>query len=127
MNIPEENRYLFARTSSDSLGHIRGSDCLRDITTEVPLEKPDLIRSTALRKHIATTMTQLHNLKDNELDVLAQYMGHNIRIHREHYRLPSATLQVAKVSQYLLSMENRTQNEDISETDESDDDNLPAH
>lgn len=105
VGIHEKNSYMFPRTNCGSLEHIRGSDCLREAVTEIPLQQPDLIRSTALRKHIAT-MTQLHNMKDNELDVLAQYMGHDIRIHREHYRLPSATVQVAKVAKFLISMEN---------------------
>lgn len=122
MGIPKENTFLFARTTGDSLHHIRGSDCLREITSEVPLDKPELIRSTDLRKHIAT-MTQLHNLQDNELDILAQFMGHDIRIHREHYRLPSATMQVAKVSQYLLALEQGTVEQDTAsaETDKVDD------
>ena len=32
-------------------------------------------------------------------------MGHDIRVHREFYRLPEETLQVAKVSKLLLAME----------------------
>lgn len=50
-------------------------------------------------------LTQLVNLKDNELDVIAQYMGHDIRVHREHYRLPSGTVQVAKVAKLLMALD----------------------
>ncbi|KAJ8037708.1 hypothetical protein HOLleu_18599 [Holothuria leucospilota] len=50
-------------------------------------------------------MSQLLCLKDNELDLLAGYMGHDIRIHREFYRLPESTLQLAKVSKVLIMME----------------------
>jgi len=32
-------------------------------------------------------------------------MGHDIKVHREFYRLPEETLQVAKVSKLLLAME----------------------
>ena len=49
-------------------------------------------------------MTQLVNLKDHELDTVAQFMGHDIRTHREHYRLPNGTLQVAKVAKLLISL-----------------------
>lgn len=32
-------------------------------------------------------------------------MGHNIAVHREYYRLPSNTIEVAKVGKLLLAME----------------------
>ena len=102
-SISNDNPYFFARTNNQSISHIRGCDSLRKLTEEVPLQHPQLIRSTRLRKHIAM-MTQLVNLKDNELDTVAQFMGHDIRIHREHYRLPSGTLQVAKVAKLLMSL-----------------------
>jgi hypothetical protein len=54
------------------------------------------------------TMTQLLNLKDNELDVLAAFMGHDIRTHRQYYRLPQETIQVANVSQVLIALERGT-------------------
>lgn len=107
LEIPLSNEFIFARINNESDGHIRGSDCLRKLTGEVNLKHPDSLTSTSLRKHIAT-MTQLLNLKDNELDLLAQFMGHDIRIHREHYRLPSSTMQVAKVSKLLIAMEKGT-------------------
>ena len=50
-------------------------------------------------------MTQLINLTENELDILANFLGHDIRVHREFYLLPEATIQVAKVSKLLLLME----------------------
>lgn len=45
------------------------------------------------------------NLKDNELDLLARFLGHDIRVHQEFYRLPEQTLHLAKVSKVLLHME----------------------
>lgn len=57
-----------------------------------------------MRKHVAT-ISQILNLKDNELDQLADFLGHDIRVHRDFYRLPEATTQVAKISKILLAME----------------------
>ena len=54
------------------------------------------------------TMSQLLSLKDNELDLLAQFMGHDIRTHRHFYRLPEDTLQLAKLSKLFLLMEQGT-------------------
>ena len=59
---------------------------------------------TSLRKHIAT-MSHILNLSKNELDILARFMGHDIKVHREYYRLSDETLQIAKVSKLLLRME----------------------
>ena len=50
-------------------------------------------------------MSQILNLHENELDILAQFLGHDICVHRDFYRLPCATIQVAKVSKWLLAME----------------------
>lgn len=60
--------------------------------------------STRLRKQVATLSTVL-NLKENEMDQLATFLGHDIRVHREFYRLPESTLQLAKVSKLLIAME----------------------
>jgi len=62
-----------------------------------------LLKTTNLRKHVAT-MSQILNLKKNELDQLAQFMGHDIRIYREYYRLPNDVVQAAQVVKVLLSM-----------------------
>lgn len=104
MNISSNNVYFFARSHYGSEGHVRGSDCLRVSSEECGASHPKLLRSTRLRKHIAT-MTQILNLKEHELDILARFLGHDIRVHREYYRLPETTLQVAKVSKLLLAME----------------------
>jgi hypothetical protein len=63
------------------------------------------LTSTPVRKHIVI-ITQLLNLKEHELDILAGFMGHGIKIHREYYRLAEDTLQLVTVSQLLISIEN---------------------
>ena len=45
------------------------------------------------------------DLKENELDSLADHMGHNIAVHRQYYRLPSTTVEVAKVGKLLMAAE----------------------
>ncbi|KAJ4935967.1 hypothetical protein JOQ06_017492 [Pogonophryne albipinna] len=45
------------------------------------------------------------NLKNNELDQVADFLGHDIRVHQDFYRLPVPTTQLAKISKLLLTME----------------------
>ncbi|XP_070785442.1 uncharacterized protein [Enoplosus armatus] len=44
-------------------------------------------------------------MTDTEMDQLANFLGHDIRIHREFYRLPEKTLQLAKISKLLMALE----------------------
>lgn len=99
--IPLENPYLFPCPGVD--GYFRISDALHALAIESGVEKPENLTSTRLRKHIAT-LSQILNLQDNELDILANFMGHDVRVHREYYRLPEDTLQLAKVSKLLIAM-----------------------
>lgn len=90
------NKYVFAKAKSDC--HIRGSDCLRKCANLCNAKHPETLTSTQLRKHIAT-LCQIMNLK------VAKFMGHDIRVHREYYRLTENTIQLAKMSKLLMAIE----------------------
>lgn len=98
--VTENNNYLFAIPCSD--GHYRGQ--FGQFADACGAEDPQNLRSTNLSKQIAT-ISQVMNLKDNELDQLADFLGHDIRVHREYYRLPQSTIQLAKISKLLMAME----------------------
>ncbi|XP_058639539.1 uncharacterized protein LOC131544877 isoform X2 [Onychostoma macrolepis] len=100
--VPVENQHLFARPGA--LSHYRGGDCIRQYAQASGAKHPDALCSTKLRKQVATLSTVL-NLKDNEMDRLANFLGHDIRVHREFCRLPESTLQLAKISKLLIAME----------------------
>ncbi|KAM9431823.1 uncharacterized protein Hap1MRO34_002964 isoform 2-T3 [Clarias gariepinus] len=100
--VPDTNSFLFARPHCQS--HYRGQDSLRVYARECGAQSPEFLRSTHLRKHVAT-LSQILNLKNNELDQVADFLGHDIRVHRDYYRLPEATTQLAKISKLLLAME----------------------
>lgn len=102
--VQHTNPYLFPRTHYGSMSHIRATDSMRKFADDCGAAEPDRLRSTKLRKQMST-MSQIMNLKDNELDILANFLGHDIRVHREFYRLPEGTIQVAKVSKLLLQMD----------------------
>ena len=66
-----------------------------------------LFTSTELRKQLAT-LAQILNLSETSQNILATFQCHDIRVHREFYRLPEDTLQLAKVSKILHSINNGT-------------------
>ncbi|XP_057211659.1 uncharacterized protein LOC130567503 isoform X1 [Triplophysa rosa] len=100
--VQDTNGFLFARPHCQS--HYRGQDSLRAYASECGAQNPEFLRSTQLRKHVAT-LSQILNLKNNELDQVADFLGHDIRVHRDYYRLPEATTQLAKISKLLIAME----------------------
>ncbi|XP_067311201.1 uncharacterized protein [Pseudorasbora parva] len=97
-----DNSYMFARPYAVS--HYRGSDCIRYFVNACGAKNPLSLTSTKLRKHVAT-LSKVLNLNDTELDQLADFLGHDIRVHRQFYRLPEGTLQLAKISKILMALE----------------------
>uniref|UniRef100_A0A087XM20 SET domain-containing protein n=1 Tax=Poecilia formosa TaxID=48698 RepID=A0A087XM20_POEFO len=104
VGISPTNPYIFARPFYGSQGNFRGCDSLKRFAESCGAKQPQNLTSTKLRKHIAT-VSQLLNLQTHELDQLATFMGHDIEVHREFYRLPEETLQVAKVSRLLFALQ----------------------
>ena len=104
VGVSKKNLYIFARPYKKSDGYMRASDCLRKVTRELDLELPEAITSTKLRKYVAT-IAQVIDLKDSELEWLARHMGHDIRIHRQFYRLHDSTLEMAKVGRLLMAVD----------------------
>ncbi|KAI4903902.1 hypothetical protein NFI96_028811 [Prochilodus magdalenae] len=100
--VLQENIYLFARPFAMTC--FRGSDCIRDLAKDCGVKNPSTLTSTKLRKQIGT-LSEVLNLSNAELDQLADFLGHDIRVHRQFYRLPEGTLQLAKLSKVLLAFE----------------------
>ncbi|XP_043203959.1 uncharacterized protein LOC122371602 [Amphibalanus amphitrite] len=99
--ISSDNPYLFTSGVEGDAAPLRGSDCVRLFAKKAGATN---ISATSYRKH-AATMLQLLQLSDTELDVVARFMGHDIRVHRSYYRLPERTVYAAKVSKILIAME----------------------
>ena len=66
-------------------------------------KRPELITSTKLRKHLTTVYVVL-TVSDEMQDQLAFFMGHDIRIHRQYYRICTGLVQKAKVLQILMNV-----------------------
>ncbi|KAJ4922030.1 hypothetical protein JOQ06_004049 [Pogonophryne albipinna] len=128
--VPDVNEYLFAVPKC--LSYYRGHQSLRSFADECGAKKPDYLRSTQLRKEMATT-SQILNLKNNEMDQLADFLGHDISVHRQFYRLSEPTIQSAKISKLLLALEKGKLCElkgkspdEMGDNDESEDEGIPA-
>ena len=51
------------------------------------------------------TTAQVLGLKEHEMDMLANFLRHDIIIHTEFYRMPLDVLQIARVSKVFLATE----------------------
>ena len=104
VGVNPSNKYVFAAPTRDSLNFLRGPDCLNALVTRCELQNPSAVKSTHLRKYVAT-VSQIIDLKESELEWLARHMGHDLAVHREYYRLHDSTLELSKVSQLLLAVD----------------------
>jgi len=100
--IPTGNSYLFATASEHS--YFRGSDVLRKFAAECNAKRPASLTSTNLRKSVAC-MAQVLSLKEHATESLATFIGHDIRVHTQFYRLPLDVVQVARVAKIFLAAE----------------------
>ncbi|XP_078322178.1 uncharacterized protein LOC144621976 isoform X2 [Crassostrea virginica] len=103
VGVPVNNPYIFARLNA--VTPMAGHTDLKEIVESCPsLREPSKITSTNLRKYIAT-VSQILDMTDNELDMLARHLGHDVKTHKENYRLSHSTRELTKVSQLLIAVE----------------------
>ncbi|XP_074652770.1 uncharacterized protein LOC141907100 [Tubulanus polymorphus] len=96
--------FIFARKRADT--PLDGCTAMREMTKLCPgLNAPERIRSTKLRSFFATTL-QILSMKPNELKMVADHMGHDVKIHADVYCLQSSLVEKAKVAKVLLAAEN---------------------
>ncbi|KAK6168302.1 hypothetical protein SNE40_021096 [Patella caerulea] len=86
------------------MNSIRGWDALASTVDKTDLEKPSSIKGTLLRQYIAT-VSQILNMNENEMDWLATHLGHDIRVHRNFYRLRHEHIELAKVAKLLYTVD----------------------
>lgn len=95
----ENNVYLFPNLNCST--PINGQKAVSKHVQLAGAKNVASLTSTRLRKHLAT-MSQVINLSEQDLEQLANFMGHTSEIHKTYYRLPSDVYQMAKVSKLLL-------------------------
>lgn len=114
--------YIF--TPPNNNNPYRGTKVLREAASEAGLKHPERITSTSLRKQLGT-LCQVLGLTENEQDIIARFMGHDIRVHRQFYRLPQGTVEIAQVSKVLHCLNSgrlsEVKNKRLEDIDVSDD------
>lgn len=78
-SVDKNNTFLFPRPRP-SKTPVHSHDVLRRYASDCGAKEPQWITSTNRRKHIVI-ITQLLNLKKHELDIVAGFMGHDVRMH----------------------------------------------
>lgn len=108
--VSERNPYVFGLPGESRKRYIDACRLMRDYSVKCNAARPDLLRGTHLRKHIATRSVLL-NLSDKEISDLANYMGHSEKIHFSHYRLPIVAREITEISKLLLRAQGATGDE----------------
>lgn len=60
--------------------------------------------SRGFRKHVST-ISQLFNLNRNELENLADFLGHSLDVHNEFYKMPLEMVQKTQISKIFYTLE----------------------
>ena len=127
-----KSKYIFVRLNGEK-PH-RGSEIIRTMASADGVENTHLFSWTCLRKQVAT-VCQAMEVTENDQDLLADFLGHDIRVHRKYYRLPNSIMEKARVAKILMQVNsgnlsskidvNVTKDEEMSledgDTNESDD------
>ena len=105
LNIPEKDLFLFPAPSKQSTNCLRGYQVLGNVIARVKgLESPEYIKSTKLRKYVAT-VTQISSLIKTEMEWLCRHMGHSPETHKQYYRMQDSAIELSKVSRLLLAVD----------------------
>lgn len=119
-NVPTTNEYLFGLPNKvdDRIRVINICKEMRSFSVACGAEKPELLRGTGLRKHVATKCIELE-LNENALGDVMKHMGHSEKIHREIYQQPIKSKTIVGVAKVLEAVQGPVDMDE--EEDEMDD------
>lgn len=119
--VPKSNGYVFGlpRTRTNQNGYLRATKLISKFSTECGAKNPTSLRGTLLRKHIATKCAESH-LNENEINHVANFMGHHINIHKNIYRQPKKIdiLDMSQVLEKVQGLEARNSSIDMQGLEE---------
>ncbi|KAL6421398.1 hypothetical protein ACFW04_011791 [Cataglyphis niger] len=100
--ISLSNPYVFGSLNKNSrkYAYLKAYDMIRKFSIECGTNQPKTLRGTTLRKHVVTLRVNL-NLMDTEIMDLANFIGHENKIHREYYRMPVVHREILQMSKII--------------------------
>ena len=116
--VSDDNNLLFARPFCSSSHD--GTKIIDEIKSKYKLKKPQHFTATGLRHH-AATVSQLTERDDTYTENLANFLGHDLAVHKQNYKIPLALIQKGQVGHKLLQMtvNNNQSDTNISPTSSS--------
>ncbi|XP_043275885.1 uncharacterized protein [Venturia canescens] len=119
--VAGKNPHFFALPSSNEecYRYLRACNLMREFSQKCGASIPNTLRGTQLRKHIATRCIQL-NLKSGQVTNLANFLGHEEKIHKDIYRQPVLETDIIEMSKILKIAQGHDDSSDESEENETD-------
>lgn len=101
--VHKKNSYFFAVPSADGerCKSLEACELLRKYSMLCGAEKPETLRGTGLRKHLATTCAT--KCSETQISQVANFMGHDLKIHKEYYQQPTVAVDIVGISDVLKS------------------------
>ncbi|KAG5875770.1 hypothetical protein JTB14_022479 [Gonioctena quinquepunctata] len=96
--ILKENPYIFAIPHSKDI-YLDVCELMRHFSNMCSAKNLKTLRGTILRKDLATKSMVRGDIPVNDM---ADFEGHDPKIHVNHYRLPRATRDLTRVSRMLM-------------------------
>lgn len=115
--VPEKNPYIFGIPSvvNNRYKYLRACDLMREYSSACGARVPYSLRSTQLRKHIATQCGIL-DISESQTSLLADHMGHDIAIHKKHYRQSCLNKEILQLSKLLEKASGKDTEDERDET-----------
>lgn len=82
--VSDKNEYLFANPNTENRW-LSGYNTLKKLAKKSHVSDDSLFTSTRLRKQISTIL-QVLNITENEMEQFAAFMGHTKKTHENYYR-----------------------------------------
>jgi len=118
--VSEINPYVFGINTIDKRrhGYLRACALMRKYSLASGAKMPTSLRGTILRKHIATICITL-DVSENQVNDLADFMGHHEKIHKSHYR-QSVIIRDLAISRLLKYTQKENTTDESAENDKDD-------
>lgn len=118
--VSDTNDFLFSLpTQSGRIKTVNVWTIMRSFAVACGAQNPSSLRGTNLRKHMAS-FCATKNLNENDITNLADFMGHDDKIHRAIYRNNPLSSQLSQMASLLDAAQGMNSNTHVERTYDSD-------